>query len=90
MSESGPDPRVVRAAFLEIVDNQLKMGDPPETRATLERLIASGSSRREARRLIACVVATEFYEIIKEKREFDSKQFVERLNRLPEMPWDEE
>lgn len=37
--ESNPQ---LRASFLEVVDNQLKANDPPETRQTLDRLIAQG------------------------------------------------
>ena len=49
----------VRKSFLEIVDNQLRANDPPQTKQTLDRLIREGYSENEARRLISCVVAVD-------------------------------
>ena len=45
--------KTVKDAFMEVVVNQLETGDPPETRATLERLMAAGHSNSEAMQLIA-------------------------------------
>ncbi len=56
-----PNPEVVSAAIYDVVDNQLRDGEPPETRQTLERLLAEGHSLSEARRLIAAVVASEIF-----------------------------
>ena len=47
----------------EVVDNQLRDGTPLETRQTLERLIAEGHTRQEARRLIACAVVSEIFDV---------------------------
>ena len=38
------NPRL-KASFLEVVENQLKANDPPETKQTLDRLVAQGISR---------------------------------------------
>ena len=35
------NPRL-KALIIEVVDNQLRANDPPETRSTLERLIEEG------------------------------------------------
>jgi len=40
------------AAILEAVDNQLRDSNPPEAKETYDRLIASGISDKEARRLL--------------------------------------
>lgn len=80
----------LREAVLEVVDNQLKLGRPPETRATFERLRREGRSEAEAKRLIACVVSSEIFDMMKTKTVFDEQRFVARLQRLPQMPWDEE
>ena len=81
-----PDPAIFRAAIFETVDNQLRDGYPPETRQTLERLMAEGHSRQEARRLIGLVVASEIFAVFKEQRPFDEPRFVASLRRLPEPP----
>jgi len=39
---SKPNPTVVRAAVLEVIENQLRDGTPPETKQTFERLMADG------------------------------------------------
>ena len=78
------------AAILEVVDNQLRDGNPPETRTTLDRLLANGTEENEARRLIACVGAAEMFEVMKTKSPFDRERFVSRLAKLPEMPWDDD
>jgi hypothetical protein len=43
----------LRKAFLDVVDNQLRANDPPETRQTFYRLINEGYSNDKARWLIA-------------------------------------
>jgi len=53
--------------MFELVDNQLRADDPPETRLTLDRLVREGHSDGEAKRLIAVVVAVEIYETLKHK-----------------------
>ncbi len=58
MKTKEPNPEVVRAAMLQVVDNQLRDGEPPETRQTLERLMAEDHSEAEARQLIAAVVSS--------------------------------
>jgi hypothetical protein len=42
----------LQQAILEVVENQLRANDPPETRQTLDRLLASGYSRKDAIKLI--------------------------------------
>jgi hypothetical protein len=87
MRKTGPDPAKVRALILEVVDNQIKEGTPPETGETLRRLRTRGLPEMEARRLIAGVVACEIFAILKRGETFDQTRFVSRLNQLPEMPW---
>jgi hypothetical protein len=79
---------VLHAAIMEIVDNQLRDDNPQETRRTLDRLVAAGHSQAEARRLIACVVSTVVYDILKEHRPFDEPAYVAALQRLPQLPWE--
>lgn len=83
-----PNPEVVSAAMYEVIDNQLRDGVPPETRQTLDRLMAEGHSQTEARRLIAAVVSSEIFEMLKHKRPYDEAGYVAALQRLPKMPWD--
>jgi len=73
---------------MEIVDNQLRGDNPQEVRRTLDRLVASGHSQVEARRLIGCVVSTAVCDILTELRPFDEPAYVAALQRLPQLPWE--
>ncbi|MBN2428267.1 MAG: hypothetical protein JXK94_08025 [Deltaproteobacteria bacterium] len=76
----------LRSAILEVVQNQIELNDPPETKATLDRLISEGFSESKAKELIGSVVAAEVFEVLKNSREFDKERFVIALKRLPEIP----
>ena len=58
-SESNPQ---LQAAIIEVVENQLRNDDPPQTGQTFKRLIEGGHSEKEAKRLIACVVSAEIFD----------------------------
>ena len=87
--KSGGNP-YIRAAIMEVVENQLRDNDPPQTRQTLKRLIEAGHSEKEAKRLIGCVVSAEIFDILKQQEPFNLGRFVKALDKLPEMPWAEE
>ena len=76
------------AMILEVVENQLREGDPPETKQTYDRLVSEGHSDEDAKRLIGCVVAAEVFDILKKQEAFDPKRFVRALNNLPAIPED--
>lgn len=89
MKTKNPDPQIASAAIYEAIDNQLRDGDPPETKQTFERLLAEGHSPAEARRLLTVVMSTEIYGILKYKRSFDLAGYVAALQRLPVLPWEQ-
>jgi hypothetical protein len=78
----------LKRAILEVVNNQLERLDPPETKATYDRLVASGISDQEARRLIGCVISSEIFDVLKQQQPFDHARFVKALNKLPKLPWE--
>ncbi len=71
---------------MEVVENQLRDNDPPETRQTYDRLVAEGQSDAEARRLIGCVVVTEIFDVLKQNKPYNAQRFVAALHKLPAMP----
>lgn len=75
---------------MEVVENQLRNNDPPQTRQTYDRLIESGHPEKEAKRLIGCVVSAEIFDVLKKNEPFNLDRFVKGLNKLPTMPWEEE
>ena len=78
----------LKAAILQVVNNQIKANDPPETKQTLDRLLSEGHSEKEAKRLIGCIVSSEIFDVLKNQEEFDRERFVSALNRLPKLPWE--
>jgi len=79
----------LKAVILEVVNNQIKNNDLPETKQTYNRLLSEGLSESEVKRLIGCVVSAEIFDILKKQENFNQKRFVQALNRLPELPWEE-
>lgn len=89
MKESEGNP-YLRAAIMKVVENQLRNNDPPQTRQTFRRLVEAGYPEEEAKRLIACVVSAEIFDILKKNEPFNLDRFAKALNKLPKMPWAEE
>jgi hypothetical protein len=86
MSRLEGNPRV-KAMILEVVANQVRANDPPETKQTYDRLIQEGHADEDARRLIGSVVAIEVFSILNKKQEvFNLSNFVQALDKLPELP----
>ena len=55
-------------AVLEVVENQIRDNDPPETRQTIERLTREGYTADEARRLVSTAVTVEFFTLCETAR----------------------
>jgi hypothetical protein len=72
----------LKAAILEVVENQLRDGDPPETRQTLERLLAAGYSRKQAIEMIGSAVVEEIWAVLHERKPFDRTRFTALLEQL--------
>ena len=79
------DPHL-QAAFMEIVDNQIRDNEPPETHETLRRLQALGLSEPEAKRYIGQAVGIEVWNILKHRQQFNRERYLRNLNNLPQEP----
>lgn len=82
--------RILKAVYLDAVENQLRDNNPPETRQTYERLRAEGFGEKDAKLLIASVIAAESYNILKSGTQFNHERFVRNLHRLPDQSFDDE
>ena len=76
----------LKAAFMEIVENQIRDGDPPETRKTLERLTSQDISDDDARIYIGQAVCVELWDIMRNNKEFNMERFLRNLKNLPNEP----
>ena len=79
---------VLKETILQVVENQLRDDDPPETRITFNRLISEGYSEKDAKKLIGCAVTSEIFNVLKNKKEFAHQRYVQALKNLPELPWE--
>ena len=80
------DPAAVRHALRDALEQQIALGDPPETKATFERLLRSGIAEDEAWRLLSLVLLGELNEIMRNQRPFDRARYVAALQALPRTP----
>ncbi len=81
---------IIREQILEVVENQLRANDPPETKQTYDRLVDLGYNDSDAKKLISQCVLVEIFDAYKHGKTFDEKRFVQNLNNLPQEPFDEE
>jgi hypothetical protein len=80
--EEGTTNPHLKGAILEVVENQLRENNPPETRQTLERLLAAGYSRKQAVEMIGSVVVEEIWAVLHDQQPFDRARFTALLEQL--------
>lgn len=83
MERSNP---YLKELYMKVLENQLRDNDPPETGVTLNRLLAQGFSRDDAKEYIARAVCIEVWDVIKHKKEFNRARFIRNLEGLPGEP----
>ncbi len=79
---------MLREQIFEIIKNQLEANDPPETKATLNRLKKEGFDDFRARQLIGQCVSIEIFDVIKNGKPFNEKRYVKNLKALPKEPFE--
>lgn len=79
----------LRKAIMEVIHNQVRDNDPPETGRTIKRLRQQGFSEEETLKLVGCVVASEVFGILKENKLYEEERYIAALKRLPKLPWEE-
>jgi hypothetical protein len=72
----------LKATILEVVENQIRNSNPPETRQTLERLLAAGYSRKQAVEMIGSALVEEIWTILHDHKSFDLARFTALLEQL--------
>lgn len=75
----------VTETILEVVENQLRDLDPPETKETYDRLVASGISDDQARRMIAAVLFNEMSWVLKHSQAYNPERYITALKKLPKL-----
>ena len=68
--------------ILEVVDRQMMLNNPPATRITFDRLVNSGHSEEDARKMIGSVLTGFIYDIMKDNIRFDEERYSHELDKL--------
>ena len=84
------DPAKARAALLEVIETQIRLNDPPQTRQTLERLLKQGYSREECLKYIGSALIGEVFGVLRNESKYEPARYVANLNALPKMPWNKD
>ncbi len=79
---------IVRKQILEIVKNQLKSNNPPETKITYDRLRKEGFDDLETKQLIGQCVSVEIFEVLKSGKPYNNVRYVKNLKELPKEPFE--
>lgn len=74
--------KTVRDAMLDTVLNQINTNDPPEARATYDRLIDAGASNSQALQLMAGALRVEMNRMLTESTPFDNERYSAALKKL--------
>jgi hypothetical protein len=81
---SGPagNPRL-HAAMHQIVSQQLRADEPPQTWQTLQRLAGQGYGWHDIMHMIAGLVTDDVHTALTTQRRFDLADYIRRLDDLP-------
>ncbi|MBU1368043.1 MAG: hypothetical protein KJ754_07515 [Bacteroidetes bacterium] len=78
----------LREQIFEIIENQLRDNDPPETKATYDRLIKNGFDDFQTRQMIGQCLAVELFDIMKFGKPYNNERYIKNLKALPKEPFD--
>lgn len=79
---------ILREQIFEIIKNQLKDNDPPETKSTYDRLIKNGFDDFQTRQMIGQCLAVELFDVMKHRKPYNNERYIKNLKALPKEPFD--
>jgi hypothetical protein len=79
----------MREQIFQIIKNQIKQNNPPETKLTFDRLRKEGFSKFETNKLIGQCIAVELFNVMKYKEPFNLERYIKNLLGLPKEPFEE-
>ena len=78
----------LREQIFEIIRNQLKKNDPPETKITYDRLLKKGFDDFQTRQMIGQCLAIELFDLFKFGKPYNNERYIKNLKALPKEPFD--
>lgn len=80
--------KILREQIFEIIKNQLRDNDPPETKTTYDRLIKNGFDDFQTRQMIGQCLAVELFDVMKFGKPYNNERYIKNLKALPKEPFD--
>ncbi|AZG73383.1 hypothetical protein [Shewanella livingstonensis] len=84
------DSYMTEETLIEVVENQIADSEPKKVKETLMRLVMTGTPREEAIQLMACALAIEVFDVMKNGSSFNTIRYGQNLDALPNMDWMED
>ncbi|AZG33988.1 hypothetical protein [Shewanella psychromarinicola] len=81
------DSYMTEDTLIETVENQIADGEPKKVKETLMRLVMTGTPREEAVQWMACALAIEVSDIMKNGASFNEIRYAQHLDALPNLDW---
>ena len=78
---------ILNEQIFEIIKNQLRDNDPPETKATYDRLIKKGFDDHQTKQMIGQCLAVELFDVMKLGKPYNNKRYIKNLKALPKEPF---
>jgi hypothetical protein len=78
----------IREQIFETIKNQLKDNNPPETKATYDRLQKQGFDEFQTKQMIGQCLAIEIFNVIKFGKPYNNERYIKNLIALPKEPFD--
>jgi hypothetical protein len=78
----------LREQIFEIIKNQIKDNNPPETKATFDRLRKQGFDDFQTRQMIGQCLTVELFDVMKSGKPYDNERYIKNLIALPKEPFD--
>jgi len=79
---------IIRKQIFEIIENQIRENNPPETNVTYNRLRKQGFNDFQTKQMIGQCLAVELFNIIKFDKNYNNERYIKNLKALPKEPFD--
>ncbi|MGB0388491.1 MAG: hypothetical protein ACPGWR_27040 [Ardenticatenaceae bacterium] len=80
-----PSP-ALREMASEVINEQMKNEEPPETKQTYLRLLSEGYSQDQAYHFLGSVLIYEMHYMLERNITYDNDRYVKMLHNLPRLP----
>ena len=78
----------LREQIIEIINNQLRDNEPPETKIIYDSLQKQGYDDFQTRQMIGQCLAVELFDVIKFGKPYNNERYIKNLIALPKEPFD--